>query len=293
MGSINIIATILNMRAPGMTLMKMPLFVLDLADHRLPADRGDAGARRRGHDALTDRHFGTSFFNAAGGGDPVMYQHIFWFFGHPEVYIMILPAFGIISQIIPAFSRKPLFGYASMVYATASIAILSFIVWAHHMFTVGMPVAGQLFFMYATMLIAVPTGVKVFNWIATMWKGSMTFETPMLFALGFLFLFTHRRLHRPDARDGAGRHPAAGHLLRRGALPLRAGGRRAVRDLRRRLLLAAEVDRHMYNETLGKMALLAVADLLQRDVLPACTSSAWPACRAASPTTRCSSPTGT
>jgi cytochrome c oxidase subunit 1 len=139
---------------------------------------------------LTDRHFGTHFFNAAGGGDPTMFLHIFWFFGHPEVYIMILPAFGIVSQIIPAFARKPLFGYASMVYATASIAILSFIVWGHHMFTVGMPASGQLFFMYATMLIAVPTGVKIFNWIATMWKGSMTFETPMLFAIGFLVEFT-------------------------------------------------------------------------------------------------------
>jgi cytochrome c oxidase subunit 1 len=139
---------------------------------------------------LTDRHFGTTFFNAAGGGDPVLYQHIFWFFGHPEVYIIALPAFGVISQVIPAFSRKPLFGYASMVYATSGIAILSFIVWAHHMYTVGMPVTGQLFFMYATTLIAVPTGVKVFNWVATMWKGSLSFETPMLFALGFLFLFT-------------------------------------------------------------------------------------------------------
>jgi cytochrome c oxidase subunit 1 len=139
---------------------------------------------------LTDRHFGTSFFNAAGGGDPVLFQHVFWFFGHPEVYILILPAFGIISQVIPVFSRKPLFGYASMVYAVAAIAILSFIVWAHHMFTTGLPTAGLLFYMYATMLIAVPTGVKVFNWVATMWKGSITFETPFLFALGFLFLFT-------------------------------------------------------------------------------------------------------
>jgi cytochrome c oxidase subunit 1 len=137
-----------------------------------------------------DIHFGTSFFSAAGGGDPVLFQHVFWFFGHPEVYIIILPAFGVVSQIIPAFSRKPLFGYDSMVYATASIAFLSFIVWAHHMYTVGMPVAGELFFMYATMLIAVPTGVKVFNWISTMWRGSLSFETPMLFSLGFLVLFT-------------------------------------------------------------------------------------------------------
>jgi len=139
---------------------------------------------------LTDRHLGTSFFNPAAGGDPVMYQHIFWFFGHPEVYILILPAFGIVSTIIPTFARKTLFGYDSMVYATASIAFLSFIVWAHHMFTVGMPLAGELFFMFSTMLIAVPTGVKVFNWVATMWKGSMTFETPMLFAVAFVFLFS-------------------------------------------------------------------------------------------------------
>src|SRR5580698_7441741 len=190
MGSINIIVTILNMRAPGMTLMKMPMFAwtwLITAYLLIAVMPVLAGAITM---TLTDRHFGTSFFNPAGGGDPVMYQHIFWFFGHPEVYIMILPAFGIISQIVPAFSRKRLFGYASMVYATASIAILSFIVWAHHMFTVGMPAAGLLFFMYATMLIAVPTGVKVFNWLATMWRGSMTFETPMLWAVGFIFVFT-------------------------------------------------------------------------------------------------------
>jgi cytochrome c oxidase subunit 1 len=190
MGSINIITTILNMRAPGMTLMKMPMFVwtwLITAYLLIAVMPVLAGAITM---MLTDRHFGTSFFNAAGGGDPVMYQHIFWFFGHPEVYIMILPAFGIVSEIIPTFSRKRLFGYSSMVYATASIAILSFVVWAHHMFTTGMPVAGQLFFMYATMLIAVPTGVKIFNWLATMWRGSMTFETPMLFAIGFIFVFT-------------------------------------------------------------------------------------------------------
>src|SRR5437764_2482979 len=190
MGSINIIVTILNLRAPGMTLMKMPLFCwtwLITAYLLIAVMPVLAGAITM---TLTDRHFGTTFFNPAGGGDPVMYQHIFWFFGHPEVYIMILPAFGIISQVVPAFSRKRLFGYSSMVYALSSIAILSFIVWAHHMFTTGMPVTGQLFFMYATMLIAVPTAVKIFNWIATMWQGSMTFETPMLFAVGFIFVFT-------------------------------------------------------------------------------------------------------
>lgn len=190
MGAINVIATILNMRAPGMTLMKMPLFVwtwLITAYLLIAVMPVLAGAVTM---LLTDKFFGTSFFNAAGGGDPVLFQHIFWFFGHPEVYILILPSFGVISSIIPTFARKPLFGYASMVYATGSIAFLSFIVWAHHMFTVGMPLAGELFFMFATMLIAVPTGVKVFNWIATMWQGAMTFETPMLFALGFIVMFT-------------------------------------------------------------------------------------------------------
>ncbi|HRP35113.1 MAG TPA: cytochrome c oxidase subunit I [Gammaproteobacteria bacterium] len=190
MGAINIIVTIMNMRAPGMGLLKMPLFVwtwLITAYLLILVMPVLAGAVTM---LLTDKYFGTSFFAAGGGGDPVMFQHIFWFFGHPEVYIMILPAFGIISEIIPTFSRKPLFGYSAMVYATASIAFLSFIVWAHHMFTVGMPLAGQLFFMFTTMLIAVPTGVKVFNWVATMWRGAMTFETPMLFALAFVFLFT-------------------------------------------------------------------------------------------------------
>ncbi|MBG7067357.1 cytochrome c oxidase subunit I [Pseudomonas aeruginosa] len=190
MGAINVIATILNLRAPGMTLMKMPLFVWTwlitafLLIAVMPVLAGVVTMM------LMDIHFGTSFFSAAGGGDPVLFQHVFWFFGHPEVYIMILPAFGAVSAIIPTFARKPLFGYTSMVYATASIAFLSFVVWAHHMFVVGIPVTGELFFMYATMLIAVPTGVKVFNWVTTMWEGSLTFETPMLFAVAFVILFT-------------------------------------------------------------------------------------------------------
>lgn len=190
MGSINIIATILNMRAPGMTLMKMPMFCwtwLITAFLLVAVMPVLAGAVTM---MLMDIHFGTSFFSAAGGGDPVLFQHVFWFFGHPEVYIIILPAFGVVSQIIPTFARKPLFGYSSMVYATAAIAFLSFIVWAHHMFVVGIPVAGEMYFMIATMLIAVPTGVKVFNWVATMFQGSLSFETPMLFCIAFLILFT-------------------------------------------------------------------------------------------------------
>jgi len=188
-GAINIIATIFNMRAPGMTLMKMPIFAWTwlitayLIVVVMPVLASVVTM------LLFDRHFGTHFFNAAGGGDPVLFQHIFWYFGHPEVYILILPAFGIVSTVIPTFARKPLFGYRSMVAATIAIAFLSIWVWGHHMFTVGFPVGGQLFFMYATMLIAVPTGVKVFIWIATMWRGSMTFETPMLWAVGFIFVF--------------------------------------------------------------------------------------------------------
>ncbi len=190
MGAINIIVTIFNMRAPGMKMMDLPLFVWTwlitafLLIAVMPVLAAVVTMM------LMDVHFGTSFFNAAGGGDPVLFQHVFWFFAHPEVYIMVLPAFGVISQIVPAFSRKPLFGYHSMVYATMAIAVMSFIVWAHHMFTVGMPLTGELFFMYTTMLIAVPTGVKVFNWVSTMFRGSMSFETPMLFSIAFIVLFT-------------------------------------------------------------------------------------------------------
>ena len=243
LGAINFYVTIVNMRAPGMSWGRLPLFIWAILIYAVLLIIALPVVAAAVTMLLTDRHFGTHFFDPTTHGSPVLWENLFWFFGHPEVYIMILPGFGIISEVIPVFSRKPIFGYKAIAASTAVIAFLATLVWAHHMFASPVPIVVLGFFMLSSFLIGIPTGVKIFNWIATLWRGSLVMTTSLYFAIGFIAIFIDRRDHRHLPRRLPGRLAAQRHLLRRRPLPLRADGRRGVLDLRRDLLLVPEDDR--------------------------------------------------
>ncbi len=241
---------------------------------------------------LTDRHFGTLFFDPSEGGSPLLWQHLFWFFGHPEVYIMILPGFGIISEVLPVFARKPIFGYKAIAASTAVIAFLAILVWAHHMFATPIPTVVLGFFMLSSFLIAVPTGVKIFNWIATLWRGTSSPPTPLYFAAGFIAHLRPRRHHRHLPRHLPGRLAAHRHVLRRRPLPLHPDGRRGLLDLRRALLLVPEDDRPDAERAARQGLLLVDVHRLQPDLPGPALRSASRACRGGSTSTP-SAPGGT
>ena len=238
--AVNFFVTIINMRAPGMKLMRMPMFVWMSFITQVLLLLAFPVITVALILLMFDRFFGTHFFVPSGGGDPLLWQHLFWIFGHPEVYILILPAFGIVSEVLPVFSRKPLFGYAAMVFSGVFIAFLGFGVWSHHMFSTGMGPIADTFFALTTMLIAVPTGVKIFNWIGTMWGGSLQFRTPMLFRHRLHRDVHHRRTLGGHALIAPGRPAADRHLFRGGPLPLRPVRREHLRPDGRRLLLVAQ-----------------------------------------------------
>ncbi len=266
LGAVNLIATVFKMRAPGMTLFRMPIFVWTVLVTAILILLATPVLAAGLIALFIDRNYGGSFFDPSVGGNPVLWQHIFWFFGHPEVYIVILPAMGVVSEILPVFSRKPLFGYRAFVFATIAIGLLSFSVWAHHMFTTGSVMLP--FFSFMTALIGIPTGIKMFNWLATLWRGKLMLTTPMLFALGFLCHVPDRRHQRRHAGLAADRLPRAGHLLRGGPPALRLLRWVGVRRLRRNLLLVPEDDGPQAQRAARQGPLLAALHRLQPRLLP-------------------------
>ena len=266
-GAINFYATIVNMRAPGMSWGRLPLFIWSILVYAILLIIALPPVAAAVTMLLTDRHFGTHFFDPTNHGSPVLWQHLFWFFGHPEVYIMILPGFGIISEVIPVFSRKPVFGYKAIAASTAVIAFLATLVWAHHMFASPVPLVVLGFFMLSSFLIGVPTGVKIFNWIATL-MARIDRHDRVAVLRGRIHRDLHRRRHhRHLPGDLPGRLAAERHVLRRRALPLRAHGRRRVLDLQRPLLLVPEDDRPADERAARQGLVLGHVHRLQRDLL--------------------------